>query len=59
MSRKDYQKFADLIRSQLEANLNSPTARRAIKTVALEMEAIFAADNRAFDPGRFRDACGM
>ena len=59
MSRKDYQAAADLIREQLEANTNSLKARTAIKSVALGLEAIFAADNRAFDPGRFRDACGM
>ena len=59
MSRKDYQRMANLIREQLEANCRSIKAKGAIKTIALEMASMFAEDNRAFDPGRFRDACGM
>jgi len=59
MSRKDYQRVANLIREQLEANCRNIKAKGAIKAIAMEMADIFATDNRAFDPGRFRDACGM
>ena len=61
MTKKDYVKFANRIRSQIqdaEDECNDYARQSAIRT-ANDAAGIFAADNPRFDRERFLKACGM
>lgn len=66
MSRKDYVKFAEMIRGRHDVIVevwyvkHSATYLRKfeeLKEIARQMADIFAEDNSAFDRDRFMDAC--
>lgn len=58
MSRKDYQAFADMIRSQLE-RATCDDARKMLREIAGDMTRVFACDNPRFSTDRFLTACGF
>jgi predicted DNA-binding protein len=62
MSRKDYIKFAELLKAEVEKQLEADTVEDAsfaydvLESVAYGMAKIFKADNPSFDPSKFMDA---
>ena len=59
MSRKDYVKFADMLKeAHGNCSIDNPGECAAVNTIAFETAKIFHVDNPAFDPYRFFIACG-
>lgn len=54
MSKKDYVAIAAAFRKELNAGQNVP-----VENLAHRLAAIFAGGNKAFDPEKFLQACGL
>lgn len=58
MSRKDYEKFAEMFKGEL-GNWSSCDRRRAVMYIIRESAEIFAQDNPRFDHAKFYVASGL
>ena len=59
MSRKDYVKFAMMMKAKQPDFKTSSEAYALWTRLVEEMMYIFAADDPSFSRGKFLDACGM
>lgn len=60
MTKKDYEKFADMLLGYRCCNLDEDGDRViSVLGVAQDIADIFAADNPRFDRERFLQACGI
>ena len=65
MTRKDYQKFADVFAQEVKdaQEFDDPiltyTAKRVVRRLVYEAAVIFAQDNQRFDVKKFYTACGL
>lgn len=63
MSRKDYIKFAQLLKAEVEKQLDADTKEEALygydllESLAYGMADIFKADNPNFNRSKFMDVC--
>jgi hypothetical protein len=58
MTRKDYQKVADIIRKHLNESWDD-SSELAVGNIAQDLAGMFATDNERFDASRFYTACGL
>lgn len=58
MTRKDYQKVADIIRKHLNEAWDD-SAELAVGNIAQDLAGMFATDNERFNPSMFYKACGI
>lgn len=59
MSRKDYVRFADMLKEEHgKCEIDNVGECAAVNTIVFETAKIFHIDNPAFDPYRFFIACG-
>ena len=58
MTRKDYQKVADIIRKNLATSWDD-SSDLAVGLIAQDMAIMFASDNERFNPSMFYKACGL
>lgn len=63
MTRKDYEKFADMIRGTVTSLNNDVegkvTGNNVVAHIAMQMIRIFANDNPRFDENKFLKACNL
>jgi hypothetical protein len=59
MTRKDYEKFARMLRNELNASGTSKEFRSCVEYAAGVAARVFAEDNPRFDKQRFLTACGV
>ena len=58
MTRKDYQKVADIIRKNL-ANSWDDSSEFTVGNIAQDLAVMFFSDNERFNPSMFYKACGL
>jgi hypothetical protein len=59
VSKKDYKKFAELIKNRLDITLYPTNDLHTVLGIAYDMTEIFQRDNTGFDKQRFLLACGI
>ena len=63
MTRKDYVKFANIIKSEVDLLKDNSTINEAkrlvIFRIAISMSKIFRQDNSNYNSSRFLDACSL
>ena len=58
MTRKDYQKVADIIFKHLATSWDD-SSELVVGNIAQDMAVMFASDNERFNPSMFFKACGL
>ena len=59
MTRKDYIKFAEVLRLALQSQEEGSAGWTAVRLLITDIADVLYRDNARFDYGRFETACGL